>query len=165
MKQQHQQQTGEPVESAQQLSGADNLAGWAESFHFSDELKALEAFYFQQHHEAIEQDLAANMSSGIQQQPEPVAVVPAEEVSEEDALFLKRLSEQISSRLGEYLARPEVMAQYLRLTELEHDNQVMAHQIKALKTQLETAEKQLEEQLSLMQQYKRLFGNLYLKIG
>jgi hypothetical protein len=136
------------------------MESWADSFHFSDDLKALEEFYYQQHQETLTEEARTYHPAERQ---EALSETPDEDVSPEDAQFLKRLSEQISQRLGEHLSNPEVLAQYLHLNELERDNRIMAEQIQALKQTLHAREIEHQARLEEASQYKQLVGKLYYK--
>jgi hypothetical protein len=126
---------------------------WADSFHFSEDLRVLEEYYHDQHREEIKQQVHPRQHKDTSPGPGHTG----------DEKFLSQLSEKIASRLGDYLSDSEAFTEYLRLNELEHDNALMARQIQELLgrlNQLEAENANLRHELS---QYFHLFGKVYMK--
>lgn len=130
---------------------------WAESFQFTDDLKALEALYHEQHQDALKAQA---------QEPEATTKAPAPSplLGGEDDAFLNLLSDELANRLADRLYAPEVMTQYLQVTELQRDNQLMAQQIEALLARLKDVDAENQQLRRQAADYYRLFGNLYLKL-
>lgn len=128
---------------------------WAESFHFNEDLKALEVLYQQQHKEIIEKQLNSNIEPSVSTKKSPITT--------EDEKFLAQLSEKIAQELSKYLSSSEVFSKYLRLNELEKDNALMAKQVDELLKkvkQLKSKNICLEQELSC---YTHVAGRLYFK--
>lgn len=131
---------------------------WADSFHFSDDLKVLEDAYQEQHRETLTHQEEASLKDASAEQSQQ----PASEI--EDEAFLNQLSDYLACRLKEQLYAPEMVQQYLKLSELEEDNRLMAQQIESLVQALETKNRELEVLRQQKDDYRHLFWNVHLKI-
>jgi hypothetical protein len=101
-----------------------SLDGWAQAFHFSQDLEKLETVYQEQH----QAELKAIQTP--QATVEATAAPILEETSNE--VRLDTLAVEIASRIGGFLGEPDVMSHYLKLQELQRDNQLMASYIQDL---------------------------------
>jgi hypothetical protein len=129
---------------------------WAQAFQFSEDLQHLEAWFQEK---TVSQTSAKPASNPLK--PDTTATNIA---GSKDAQFLEALSETIAHRLGDYLAEPEILSQYFKMTELEKDNALMASQIEELLKRLHQKEQEnqaLKDELE--RQYQHLLGNLYIR--
>jgi len=118
---------------------------WAQAFHFTEDLDALEA-EFQREHQA---ELKAH-TGGLKVNT--------------DRQFLDQLSESIAHRLGDQLGDPAVLSQYFRIQELERDNHTMATHIETLLTRVQKLEAENKALRIERTRFHRLVGNLYIKM-
>jgi hypothetical protein len=131
---------------------------WADSFHFSEDLKALEALYQEQHQAALRQQLASpDMETAIR----TTLSEPGFDLTNE--ALIASLSSRIARHLEATVTNPDVMAKLLHVAKLERDNQIMARQIQELRTHLEAAEREVQTLHALQHQYRPLVGPLYVK--
>ncbi len=130
---------------------------WADAFQFSEDLKTLEELYQQQHQEALKEPYElTSPENGVSQSEDTT--------SSEDARFLNQLSERIASRLHTYLSKPDVLAQYFRFTDLQHDNQVMAQQIETQLKRIQALEAELQIAHYKESQFRPLLGRFYVRV-
>ncbi len=142
---------------------------WADSFHFSDDLKVLEQVYQEQHQ--VELRKQARKEPALK----PVAPPTVETPQTEDDRVLSQLSQQIATGLSaqisgqvartleEHLAHPEWVAPFEELTELRHDNARMAEQISALLKEVETLRERCNRLELENARFRPLMGSVYLK--
>lgn len=126
---------------------------WVDSFQFTEDLKALEEIYQDEHQEALKRQM--NASSRKEPPPQPL--------QSRDEPFLAHLSEKIAHRLSDYLSSSEAFSEYLKLSELERDNAIMARQIQELLARVKVLETENRALLEREARYFHLLGRLYLK--
>ncbi len=133
---------------------------WAESFQFSEELKLLEDLYQQQHRDEMQQQIKETSSEAPKAKAS--SAQPAKPETK-DTAFLNQVSEKIAERLRDYVSKPEYVAEYLKIKELEKDNAAMAHQIQSLLRRVDELEAENEILRQDGQRYHSVFGKFYLK--
>ncbi len=132
---------------------------WADSFHFSEDLKALEQLYYEQHQADLRHQLASlDVESAVRTSlNESVTDLNNETI-------IEALSQRIAQRLESLLMPVTDAPEHAReLAKLKRDNAILARQVQELRSRLIGAEQEVQFLQGLERQYRPLFGSLYLK--
>lgn len=133
---------------------------WADSFQFSDDLKALETMFHQEQQKALKHQVKAQP---LETGPQAANNQARRSEEQEEGLVLDVLSVKIATRLAQFLSEPEVFAHYLKLQELREDNELMAQQIVELMKKNQAQEAELEHLRQAVTNFRQVMGNVYLR--
>lgn len=135
---------------------------WADSFHFTEDLEALEAIYQEEQRASLKRQAQTRQKHASQApkvSPEvPVTAVEAE-ADDTDARFLDQLADKIAERLAQRITASDTF----KVHELERDNAQMAAQIRELLDKVHRLELEAMVMQQEAQTYHHIAGPLYYK--
>jgi hypothetical protein len=81
-----------------------------------------------------------------------------------DQAVLDRFVEQVSQALIKRMSEDAFLEQFLSVSELKRDNEILASQVRRMLQERARYQAELRRMEELMQRYKPVFGNVYLKV-
>jgi hypothetical protein len=149
------QTLGDPSPQSGDSNSDYNL--WAQDFQFSEELQELE--------KAVAFHLASNTvaRTELDKQAADKGGEPSATLLASDDSVVRDFSRLIAGAVLERFADEAFMEKCLRLHDLKKENEVLSSQVSDLMLERKRLEMEVARTESQCTQYKRLFGNLYLK--
>lgn len=133
---------------------------WLSDFSFSDELSELEKSL----------TLPLDAAQGEAESPTPPSPdvmkdgksTTAENIKLER--FTRLFARYVTETMAEKITQQPYLARLVRAEDLKRDNQILAEQVKHLLKEKKDLEENLKAAERLQKSYKRIVGNLYLKL-